>query len=53
MAPLAGSKERALFAQVVKNYENKQFKKGRSESSVINSTLTIAHRFKGGRSDPP
>lgn len=53
MAPLAGSKERALFAQVVKNYENKQFKKGRSENPVINSLLTIAHRFKGGRSDPP
>lgn len=53
MAPLAGSKERALFAQVVKNYENKQFKKGRSENSVINSSLMIALRFKGGRSDPP
>lgn len=53
MAPLAGSKERALFTQVVKNYENKQFKKGRTENSVINSSLTIAHRFKGGRSDPP
>lgn len=53
MAPLAGSKERALFAQVVKNYENKQFKKGRSESSLINSSLTIVHRSKGGRSDPP
>ena len=23
-----GSKERSLFAQVVKNYENKQYKKG-------------------------
>lgn len=53
MAPLASSKERALFAQVVKNYENKQFKKGRSESLVINSSLTIAHRFEGGRSGPP
>lgn len=53
MAPLASSKERALFSQVVKNYENKQFKKGRSESSLINSSLTTAHRFKGSRSDPP
>lgn len=35
MGPLASSKERALFAQVVKNYENKQFKKGKSERSVI------------------
>lgn len=28
--PLA-SKERSLFTQVVKNYENKQYKKGRQE----------------------
>lgn len=29
--PLA-SKERSLFTQVVKNYENKQYKKGRREA---------------------
>lgn len=28
MAPLPGSKERSLFTQVVKHYENKQYKKG-------------------------
>ena len=35
MPQLTGSKERSLFAQVVKNYENKQYKKGELETPTL------------------
>lgn len=44
MPQLTGSKERSLFAQLVKNYENKQFRKGNTaimQSYIFNFSLLI------------
>ena len=49
--PLA-SKERSLFTQVVKNYENKQYKKGRREVGKENSKADALNRFESCRPDP-
>jgi len=35
MHQLPGAKERSLFTQVVKHYENKQYKKGISQTMVF------------------
>lgn len=43
--PLA-SKERSLFTQVVKNYENKQYKKGRREIEKKISRADALNRFE-------
>lgn len=44
MPQLTGSKERSLFAQVVKNYENKQYKKGDIETPTLQRLKLMAEK---------
>jgi len=46
------AKENSLFRQVIRNYEDKQYKKGKPGGWSNHERLLINSRYQGGRTNP-